>query len=69
LAQTAETLRLFEDTRQRAGREQTIRQITEKMRAATSMDELVKVAAEELGERLSADHAVVELGIETDGQE
>ncbi|MFC1976448.1 GAF domain-containing protein, partial [Chloroflexota bacterium] len=47
-----------------AFREQTIRQITEKMRTADSLDELVKTAAEELGERLSAGHVVVELGIE-----
>jgi PAS domain S-box-containing protein len=55
---------LLADVESRARREQTIRQITEKMRMATSLDELVKMAAEELGEQLSAGHAVVELGIE-----
>ncbi|MFC1976449.1 substrate-binding domain-containing protein [Chloroflexota bacterium] len=65
LTQTAESLRLFEDTRERAGREQTIRQITENMRAATSLDELVKIAAEELGQRFLAKYAHVKLGIDT----
>jgi GAF domain-containing protein len=66
LAQTADNLRLFDETRNRVGREQTIREITEKMRTAISLDQLVKIAAEELGQRLSAGHAVVEFGIETD---
>lgn len=64
LAETAESMRLFEETRSRAGREQTIREITEKMRTATSLEELVKTATEELGERLSAGHALVELGLD-----
>lgn len=64
LAQTADNLRLFEETRNRAGREQTIREITEKMRAATSMEKLVQTAAQELGKRLSAGHTVVELGVD-----
>jgi hypothetical protein len=38
------------------------------MRAATSLKQLVKVTALELGERLSAGHAVVELGIEADNK-
>jgi PAS domain S-box-containing protein len=61
-----QSLRQLEQTTRHAQREQIIRKITEKMRAATSLDQLVKTAAEELGERLSAGHAVVELGIETD---
>jgi GAF domain-containing protein len=64
VAQVAENLRLFEETRERAEREQTIREITERMRAATSLEELVKTTAHELGERLSAGRAVVELGLE-----
>ncbi|HXV44371.1 MAG TPA: GAF domain-containing protein, partial [Anaerolineae bacterium] len=64
LAQSAENLRLFDETRQRAGRERTIREITERMRTATSLEELVKTTAQELGERLAAGHAIVELGIE-----
>ncbi|MCB0165857.1 MAG: PAS domain S-box protein [Anaerolineae bacterium] len=64
VAQTAENLRLFEETRERAGREQTIREITEKMRAATNLNQLVKATATELGERLSAGHIFIELGIQ-----
>ena len=64
-AQTAENLRLFDQTRQRASREATIREITDKMRSATNMDELVKIAAEELGQQLSAGHTVVKLGVTT----
>ena len=65
VAQAAENLRLFDETRQRASREQTIRQITEHIRSATNLDELVKIAAEELGQRFSAEYSLVELGIES----
>jgi GAF domain-containing protein len=64
MAQTAESLRLFNETHSRASREQTIRQITEKMRATNSLEELIRTTATELGRRLSAGHAVVEVGIE-----
>lgn len=64
LAQTAETLRLFEATRQHAGREQTIRQITEKMQAALNLEDLVKTTAEELGQYFSLEYAVLELGVD-----
>ena len=62
LAQTAETLHLFEETHNRANRERVIREIVDKMQAATSLEKLIKIAAEELGERLSAGHVVVDLG-------
>ncbi len=61
-----ERSRLFEEAQRRAGHERVIREITEKMRAATSLEQLVKTTAVELGERLSAGHAVVELGFEKD---
>jgi GAF domain-containing protein len=66
VALAAENLRLFDDTRQRAGREQSLREITEKMRAATSLEELVETASKELGERLAAEHAIVELEFRPD---
>jgi PAS domain S-box-containing protein len=56
---------LLAQVEQRARREQAIRQITEKMRAAASLEQLVKTTAQELGERLSAGHAVVVLGLDT----
>jgi GAF domain-containing protein len=62
VAQTAENLRLFEETRERAGREQTIREITDKLRAAPTLNTLVKVAARELGEQLGVPHLMFELG-------
>ncbi len=63
-AQTAENLRLFEETRQRATREQTIREITDKLRAAPTLKRLVEIATEELQQRLLATHAKLELGLE-----
>jgi GAF domain-containing protein len=64
VAQAAENLRLFEETREQAGREQTIREITEKLRAAPSLDILLETAARELGQRLDVPHTVLELGID-----
>ncbi len=64
LAQTADNLRLFEDTRERATQEQMIREVTEKMQAATNLEELVQTTAEALGKYFSLDYAVVELGLE-----
>ena len=66
VAQTAENLRLFEDTRGRASREQIIRQITERMRTATNLEELIQTTANELGQQLNAGHVVLDLGITTD---
>ncbi len=60
----AERVGLLAETERRARREQTIREITERMRAATSLEQLVKTTARELGQRLAAGHAVVELGME-----
>ena len=54
---------LFNEAQRRAYREQTIREITDKMQTATSLAQLVKITAEELGERFSVEQAVVELGI------
>ena len=63
-SQTAENLRLFDETRQRAGREQTIREITDKMRAAPNIDSLLETAARELGARLGVRRARLKLGRE-----
>ena len=64
MASALERNRLFEQTQRRARREQTIREITEKMRAAPDLDRLVAIAAEELGHHLSASYAELELGLE-----
>jgi GAF domain-containing protein/HAMP domain-containing protein len=66
VAQTAENLRLFDETRERAGYEHTIREITDKLRAAPTLDRLLETAARELGQQLGVHHTVLELGIEPD---
>lgn len=65
LGQAAENLRMFEEAREKAGREQTIREITERMRDAVSIQDLVKVVVEQLGNRFSVEYAVLDLGGET----
>jgi hypothetical protein len=42
-----------------------IREITEKMRAAINLEDLIKTTAKELGQHFSADYAFVELGLDT----
>ncbi len=69
LAQTAENLRLFDETRERAGREQTIREITDRLRAAPNLERLVAIASQELGERLGVTYTKLELGLEKEDQE
>ncbi len=66
LSQTAENLRLFEEAQESAGREQTIREITDKLKTASNLDALLETAARELGLRLGARHTVLEMGIEAD---
>ncbi len=65
LGQAAESLRLFEETQERAGREQTIREITDKLRAAPSLNALLEIASRELGQRLGVPQTVLELGIDS----
>ncbi|MCB0208913.1 MAG: PAS domain-containing protein [Anaerolineae bacterium] len=52
---------LLAQVQMRAHREQTIREITEKMRSATTLEQLVKVTAEELGQSFSADYVMLNL--------
>ncbi len=61
LALTVENLRLFDDTRQRATREQLTRQITEKMRAAPSVDSIIESGLSALAEALKVPRAYVKL--------
>jgi GAF domain-containing protein/HAMP domain-containing protein len=61
LAQKAENLRLFEQTQQRAAREQLARHISDKVRASRDIDSALKTAAEELTKALGAARAVVNL--------
>ncbi len=64
MAQAAENLRLFDETRQRAGQEAAIREITDKLRAASNIDVLLETAARELGSRLGVQEASLKLGVE-----
>jgi PAS domain S-box-containing protein len=56
--------RLIFEVEQRATREQAIREITDKLRTASSLKHLVEIATKELQQRLSATHAKLELGLE-----
>lgn len=64
LVQIAENRRLFEETRERAEREQSIRKINDKLRAAPSLERLLEVATQELGELLGATYTKLELGMD-----
>jgi GAF domain-containing protein len=68
LAQKAENLRLFEDTQQRATREQIARRIIDKVRASRSIETALKTATEELNKALGTARAVIDLQIETQPQ-
>jgi GAF domain-containing protein/HAMP domain-containing protein len=60
--QTAENMRLFEETRERATQERAIREITDRLRAAPNINRLLSIATTELGRYFSATHARLELG-------
>jgi GAF domain-containing protein len=66
VAQTAENLRLFEETRQRAGREATIREITQKIRQAPNLEALSQIAAETLSSVLDVSDGIVRLNVGVD---
>ncbi len=61
LAQKAENLRLFEQTQERASREQLTRQIADKIRASRDIETALKIAAAELSRVLGTSRAVVDL--------
>ncbi len=65
VAQVAENLRLFEETRQQASFESLAGEITQKLRQAADMETLVKTAAEELGKALGVPHSLVRLGVQS----
>jgi GAF domain-containing protein/HAMP domain-containing protein len=68
LAQKAENIRLFEETQQRATREQIARQIADKIRASRDIEMALKTAATELNKALGTAKAVVSLQIADPGQ-
>jgi GAF domain-containing protein/HAMP domain-containing protein len=62
LALAIENARLFEQTQERARRERTIREITDKVRRAADMDTILQTTVRELGRVLGTSHAAVRLG-------
>jgi GAF domain-containing protein len=69
LAQKIENLRLLEETRQRATREQIARQITDKIRASRDIETALKIAAAELSKVLSTSKAVIDLKVSRNDDE
>ncbi|MCB0165858.1 MAG: GAF domain-containing protein [Anaerolineae bacterium] len=61
-AQVAESIRLFDETRERAGRERLIGQISDKLRRAPDIETLMKVGIEELSRALGSKRAFIQLG-------
>jgi GAF domain-containing protein/HAMP domain-containing protein len=62
VALTLENMRLFEETRRRAQREQMIREITTKMRSSTDLDTILQTTVQELAKVLGTSRTFVQLG-------
>jgi GAF domain-containing protein len=60
VAQTAENLRLFNETQERASRERLIGQMSDKLRRAPDMPSLMKIAVDELSRVLDPDRVFVQ---------
>jgi GAF domain-containing protein len=65
-AQALESARLFEEPQRRAAREQLTRQITDNIRAATSVEDAMQRAVGELARALGATEIVGRIGTEQD---
>lgn len=61
LALTLENMRLFEDTQQRASREELTRQITDKMRASPDIEAIIHTGLTELANALGVSRSYVKL--------
>ena len=64
LALAMENTRLFEETQMSAQRERTLREATERVRAASDMESLLRSAAQEIRRALGASRATIRLGLE-----
>ncbi len=62
LAQTAEQIRLFGETRERASYEQLVGEITQKLRQAPTLEVLAQIAAQELSNSLGVSRGLVKVG-------
>ena len=65
VGQTAESLRLFEETRQQADYERLLGEVTQKIRQAPNLESLAKTAAESLHEVLGGSGGRVTFQVET----
>lgn len=63
LAQAAENIRLIDESQQRAAREKRVNEIGEKIRAAQSLEEALKIAVKEVGLSLQAPQTMVKLEV------
>jgi GAF domain-containing protein len=61
LAQTIESLRLLDETQRRAVRERLTREITDKMRRAVDIDDLMKTTIREMAATLGTSGTFVQL--------
>ncbi|MBE7556494.1 MAG: PAS domain-containing protein [Anaerolineales bacterium] len=61
--QAAENIRLIDETQQRAAREKRVNEIGEKIQAAQSLEEALKIAVKEVGLSLQAPQTVVKLEV------
>jgi GAF domain-containing protein len=64
VAQAAEQIRLYDETQQRAAREQRVGEIGDKIRAAQSLEEALQVAIKEVGLSLKAPQTTVQLEVQ-----
>ena len=62
IAQTAENLRLIDEAQERAGREQLIGQISDRLRRASDIESLMKIAVEEIAGVLKPARTFVKFG-------
>lgn len=63
LAQAAENIRLIDESQQQAAREKRVNEIGEKIRAAQSLEEALKIAVKEVGLSLQSPQTTVKLEV------
>ncbi len=63
IAQAAENIRLIDETQQRAAREKRVNEIGEKIQAAQSLEEALKIAVKEVGLSLQMPQTMVQLEV------
>ncbi len=65
-AQVADSLRLLDDTQRRAAREARINTISEKIQAAHTLEDALRIAVKEVGLSLNAPQTTVKLAVEAE---